>query len=223
MPGNEAENLKNLLGLSKAQDGTDSGTENILINFCRNCGNKIASDTEICKICGVRPLLERNYCQNCGARTQTNQELCIKCGFRLLTLGTTQIPSSNEKNLILSTSDKTGQLVKKRGLRVIATIFGALILLIVLCRIGNVDQLADESMERWLRAYVETKLFGDVVDWQADITIDKGLRTYRGWYKYTEDWSPEIIRIKDFCIEMYKVDNEWELKEISIDDGYVYH
>jgi predicted amidophosphoribosyltransferase len=53
--------------------------------YCRNCGNEVKENSEICVNCGVRPLLEKNFCQECGVETKPNQELCIKCGVRLKT------------------------------------------------------------------------------------------------------------------------------------------
>jgi len=52
--------------------------------FCRNCGNEVAENQEICLKCGVRPLVGDKHCQNCGVEVNPNQELCIKCGVRLL-------------------------------------------------------------------------------------------------------------------------------------------
>ncbi|MCL6560438.1 MAG: hypothetical protein K6U74_16930 [Firmicutes bacterium] len=51
--------------------------------YCRNCGQEINENAEICTSCGVRPLMERNFCQECGVETKNNQELCVKCGVRL--------------------------------------------------------------------------------------------------------------------------------------------
>lgn len=51
--------------------------------YCRNCGNTIAENQEICLKCGVRPLSGDKHCQNCGIEVSPKQELCVKCGVRL--------------------------------------------------------------------------------------------------------------------------------------------
>ncbi len=66
--------------------------------YCRNCGNEVSENAEICLSCGVRPLLEKNFCQNCGKETQSNQELCVKCGVLLKSQATDGfIPGSGKK------------------------------------------------------------------------------------------------------------------------------
>lgn len=52
--------------------------------YCRECGNEVNEQTEICTNCGVRPLNGKNYCQSCGVETKPEQELCINCGSKLL-------------------------------------------------------------------------------------------------------------------------------------------
>ncbi|MBI5892477.1 MAG: TM2 domain-containing protein [Deltaproteobacteria bacterium] len=51
--------------------------------FCRNCGNEIRENQEICLKCGVKPLSGGKYCQNCGVDVLPQQEICVKCGVRL--------------------------------------------------------------------------------------------------------------------------------------------
>ncbi len=51
--------------------------------YCRNCGNTVADNQEICLKCGVRPLSGDNHCQNCGVEVTPKQEICVKCGVRL--------------------------------------------------------------------------------------------------------------------------------------------
>jgi RNA polymerase subunit RPABC4/transcription elongation factor Spt4 len=53
--------------------------------YCRNCGNQVPDNAEICTRCGVRPLNAASYCQNCGVQTAPGQEFCTNCGA---TLGT---------------------------------------------------------------------------------------------------------------------------------------
>ena len=55
---------------------------------CRNCGNEVHPNAEICTKCGVRPANASNYCQNCGVAVQPNQEICIKCGVGLRRVAT---------------------------------------------------------------------------------------------------------------------------------------
>lgn len=52
--------------------------------YCRNCGNTMAENQEICLKCGVRPLSGDKHCQNCGVEVTSKQEVCIKCGVRLV-------------------------------------------------------------------------------------------------------------------------------------------
>ncbi len=64
--------------------------------YCRNCGNEINENAEICPSCGVKPLAEKNFCQNCGVETKTNQEICVKCGVKL----------QNTSNILTSSKSK---------------------------------------------------------------------------------------------------------------------
>jgi uncharacterized membrane protein YvbJ len=50
---------------------------------CRECGESVRENTEICTNCGVRPLNSNKHCQGCGTRTKPEQELCVSCGVRL--------------------------------------------------------------------------------------------------------------------------------------------
>ena len=52
--------------------------------FCRNCGNQVGENAEVCTKCGVRPLNGDKFCQGCGVEVNPRQEICIKCGVRLL-------------------------------------------------------------------------------------------------------------------------------------------
>lgn len=52
--------------------------------YCRECGNPVNENAEICTNCGVRPLNGHNYCQACGAETRIEQEFCIQCGAKLI-------------------------------------------------------------------------------------------------------------------------------------------
>jgi predicted nucleic acid-binding Zn ribbon protein len=51
--------------------------------FCRNCGNEVNPNADICIKCGVKPFREKNFCPECGAQTKSNQEICIHCGISL--------------------------------------------------------------------------------------------------------------------------------------------
>lgn len=51
--------------------------------YCRNCGNEVTPQQEICLKCGVRPMNSDKFCQNCGKPTAANQEICVSCGVRV--------------------------------------------------------------------------------------------------------------------------------------------
>ena len=65
--------------------------------YCRECGNGVKDNADICTNCGVRPLNSTNYCQSCGTKTNEKQELCVNCGVGLHSA----ISSPNDKPSVL--------------------------------------------------------------------------------------------------------------------------
>ncbi len=51
--------------------------------YCRNCGNLISDNSELCAKCGCRPENGTEYCPKCGARAAEKQAVCAKCGYGL--------------------------------------------------------------------------------------------------------------------------------------------
>lgn len=51
--------------------------------YCRNCGNEVAEQAELCLNCGAKPLKGTKYCWHCKTETSEMQEMCIKCGVSL--------------------------------------------------------------------------------------------------------------------------------------------
>jgi len=48
--------------------------------YCRNCGNKLLPQAEICEECGVKPPQGQYFCNACGVKVLPLAERCIKCG-----------------------------------------------------------------------------------------------------------------------------------------------
>jgi hypothetical protein len=51
--------------------------------YCRNCGNKLLPNVEICEGCGVKPPKGEQFCSSCGVEVLPLAETCIKCGAAL--------------------------------------------------------------------------------------------------------------------------------------------
>lgn len=64
--------------------------------YCRECGNSVNENAEICTNCGVRPLNGHNYCQSCGGETKDQQELCVNCGAKLV-INKQAVASANDE------------------------------------------------------------------------------------------------------------------------------
>ena len=71
--------------------------------YCRECGNQINDNAEICVKCGCRPLNSTEYCQVCGAKTTEKQVFCVKCGSMLkINIGKTKNIFENINNCVPS-------------------------------------------------------------------------------------------------------------------------
>ena len=75
--------------------------------YCRNCGEKLNENAEVCMSCGVRPLNEKMYCQECGAETSEKQEICVECGCRLEYEAYNKVRTQNDDLVHPSTPPKS--------------------------------------------------------------------------------------------------------------------
>ena len=73
------------------------GSRKVYNMHCRECGQEVNENTEICINCGVRPLNGTNFCQDCGVETSVKQELCTSCGVRLRVHTVSNSPFGNVK------------------------------------------------------------------------------------------------------------------------------
>lgn len=48
--------------------------------FCKNCGEKMNDNQDICTKCGVKTGSGNKYCQNCGKEMPENADVCMNCG-----------------------------------------------------------------------------------------------------------------------------------------------
>lgn len=51
--------------------------------FCRNCGQPMNDNQEICLNCGVKKLEGNQFCYNCGNAVPPIAEVCVNCGVSL--------------------------------------------------------------------------------------------------------------------------------------------
>lgn len=56
--------------------------------YCRNCGNEINANADVCLNCGVRNGNGNSFCPSCGNKTDLNADFCINCGVQLKNLST---------------------------------------------------------------------------------------------------------------------------------------
>lgn len=52
--------------------------------YCRNCGESIAENVEICLKCNTINGEGVDYCPNCGSCTTEKTQFCRKCGAKLI-------------------------------------------------------------------------------------------------------------------------------------------
>ncbi len=52
--------------------------------YCRNCGESIPDNAEICMKCGVPTDKGKNYCPFCGQSTFSEAVMCVSCGAGLV-------------------------------------------------------------------------------------------------------------------------------------------
>lgn len=48
--------------------------------FCKNCGNNMASNADICVKCGYKAGTGDNYCYECGNEVRSGATVCLHCG-----------------------------------------------------------------------------------------------------------------------------------------------
>lgn len=48
--------------------------------FCKNCGESLNENQEICLKCGVKVGGGNAYCANCGQAIDPNADVCLSCG-----------------------------------------------------------------------------------------------------------------------------------------------
>lgn len=51
--------------------------------YCRNCGEEMNANQEICLKCGVKKGVGNSYCPNCGNPTNPGAAVCVNCGVAL--------------------------------------------------------------------------------------------------------------------------------------------
>ncbi len=51
--------------------------------FCRNCGEPMNDNQEICLKCGVIKGEGTAFCPNCGKQVDANADVCLNCGVSL--------------------------------------------------------------------------------------------------------------------------------------------
>ena len=52
--------------------------------FCKNCGQPMSDNQEVCLNCGVKKGIGTAFCANCGAPVPNPlQEICLNCGVNL--------------------------------------------------------------------------------------------------------------------------------------------
>lgn len=51
--------------------------------YCKNCGNPVEPNQEVCLKCGVKVGNGNAYCPQCGNEVLPNAEVCINCGVKL--------------------------------------------------------------------------------------------------------------------------------------------
>ena len=54
--------------------------------YCRNCGNEINNNADVCLNCGVKAGNGDLFCPNCGKETNPNADFCVNCGMQLKNL-----------------------------------------------------------------------------------------------------------------------------------------
>ncbi len=51
--------------------------------YCRNCGEPLPPDSNICAKCGVPAGIGNHHCPNCGSSTEELAVVCVNCGAQL--------------------------------------------------------------------------------------------------------------------------------------------
>lgn len=51
--------------------------------YCKNCGEALNENQDICLNCGAKKETGNKFCQNCGKETNENAAVCLSCGTQL--------------------------------------------------------------------------------------------------------------------------------------------
>ena len=51
--------------------------------YCRNCGEQLNENQEVCLKCGVAKGKGTKYCANCGQEVAPNAAVCLNCGVAI--------------------------------------------------------------------------------------------------------------------------------------------
>ena len=51
--------------------------------FCKQCGNELLENQDVCLNCGFKKGKGNSYCPTCGASVLAEQDVCVNCGKKL--------------------------------------------------------------------------------------------------------------------------------------------
>lgn len=75
--------------------------------FCRNCGNPMNDNQEICLNCGVKKGVGTGFCQNCGKPVTPDQQVCLNCGVKLINVNPNATFNFTDASPALNGQNKT--------------------------------------------------------------------------------------------------------------------
>ncbi|MCC7553238.1 MAG: zinc ribbon domain-containing protein [Methanobacteriaceae archaeon] len=88
-------------------------------NFCIHCGSKMDYGSEECSKCDKKDKVK--YCINCGSSMVHNAEYCSECGLKGGNIS--NVPVSNSKGLLNSTSSTLATIAVIAGFIIAFTIY----------------------------------------------------------------------------------------------------
>lgn len=62
--------------------------------YCKNCGNEMDPNAQVCVKCGVPKGVGTSFCPNCGNQTAPNAAVCLSCGTAM----TASVPEGQQKS-----------------------------------------------------------------------------------------------------------------------------
>ena len=98
--------------IAETGEDRDSSTRSDNTMYCRQCGQKIGTDSAFCTACGFR--IEQDDisgCPSCGAEIPDGADFCIRCGADLSTMPTVAKQEKRPEPAVPHRQDDTANLV----------------------------------------------------------------------------------------------------------------